>query len=167
MDESIIPGNDGSDDGGGDWTVISPTNLGSGGSDPGDGEPKRRGRKPGSRNTSQKSEVSGAVGSFDLREILVSFHAMLAIRLKRPAIEITKEQAAKIQQAIKLVEKHHRISMSQKHMDYAMALWIIAEIYGPMAVTIYLESKLPAASPEASQPDPTILPFMQPVRPGG
>lgn len=153
-DDDIVAGGIGSDDGTG-WTVIDPVAIGGGSG----GEPRRRGRP---RGTGAKgSDKAGAVGGFDLREILVSVHSMLAIRLNQPAMELTKEQAGKIQQAVKLVEKHHRIGMSQRHMDYAMAGWLIAEIYVPMAVTMYAGSKAPKPSVEPAPVDPTILPFMR------
>lgn len=149
------------------WTVVDPAALGSGDGNGGSGAgvTGRRGRKPGSRNA-PKDETATLAGSLDLTSILLSIHTFAAIRLQAPSLELTEPDAKKIQKAIRLVEKHHKVSMSQKHADYAMAAWILLEVYGPRVVSVYTDKKAERAKPAvvaaSHEQGPEVLPFLRP-----
>lgn len=148
------------------WNVIEPTSLGNGGSDSGGGGTRKRGRPAGSRNKDTEAGASVA-GTLDLTAILLSIHTFAAVRFKAPSIELTEAEAKKIQKAIRLVEKHHKVSMSQKHADYAMAAWMMLEIYGPRVVSVYADKKAGRQQAETTRVEamdnPTIMPFLRPM----
>lgn len=126
------------------FIVIDPASGGaaSGGSNNSGGSytGRRRGRKPGSRNTASKDQAN--LRGLDIAEILLSAHMMLAIALKTPQLVLEKTEAEKLEEAIQRVWRHYPMDVSQKHLDISMALFTVASIYGTRAVAIFTESRV-------------------------
>lgn len=74
---------------------------------------------------------------------------MLAAMLKVPELELDEAEAKRLEQAIKKVQRHYPLSVSQKHADLLMLGAVATQIYGTRAVAIYMTRKTPASAPQA------------------
>lgn len=149
------------------WQYVNPGDLGTGtgtaagGSDSGTGT--RRGRKPGSKNSSAAKEGAPAsLRGLDITEILLSAHSMLAIALRTPAIALEKEEAEKLQDAIKRVWKHYPLNVSQKQVDIAFAVTVCGEIYGTRIAAAMLAKSIKPEAENSPSADLTGVHFIQP-----
>jgi hypothetical protein len=87
---------------------------------------------------------------------------MLAVWTSMPELALDDAEAAQLQDAIKRVAKHNNVAMTQKQLDYAMALYAIAGIYGTRIVAIYLSRSSGPPSPATAQPQERVVPFPVP-----
>lgn len=109
---------------------------------PGDtvsGEPRRRGRKPGSRN---KAARPSKENTQDLTGLLLSIHLMGAAFLKTPELALTPDEAEQLGTAVARVNAEFGVQIMSQKMAAIVNLTIVAgTIYGPRAVTIFHEKK--------------------------
>ena len=133
-----------------------PAGSGSGSNDGGD-TPRRRGRKPGSKNASTKDTAN--LTGVDIKDILLSIHTMLAIRMSCPEMELTDDEAARMDKAVKRVMRHYPLNVSQKAVDTSMLFYVLADVYGTRAVAFYMKSKV---EKEAENPAGNVAPFRFP-----
>lgn len=91
----------------------------------------------------------------------MGIHTMLAVRMQMPEMELDEKEAARVEKAIKRVTRHHPIAMSQKHVDYGMLAWVLADVYGTRALSIYMQKSGKAKKP-ALKTDGTVTPFPSP-----
>ena len=141
------------------FIVVNPGGGSFGNDSSGDSEPrKRRGRKPGSRNTAQKDQAS--LKGLDIKDILLSIHTLLAIQTGVPEIMLEPDEAAKLDDAIKKVWRHYPVDVSQKQLDISMAIYAFASVYGTRAVSIYMRKRTEA---QEAQPQPNVMPFARPL----
>lgn len=139
---------------------------GSGGSGAGndDGQPRRRGRKPGSKNT-PKGDTASLKG-VDVADILVSIHQLLAVRFRKPILALAPEEAKQIDAAIKRVAVHYPLSVSQKSLDIGLLVYALADVYGTRAVAIMTGNDgVQGAQPAPQSGMETVLPFLRPAAP--
>jgi hypothetical protein len=154
------------------WVTIDPATAaaagsggtGGGNADAGSDQPKRRGRKPGSRNTPKEESGSGSLAGLEIKDILLSAHSMLALALKNPLLELSEDEAKKLDKAIKRVSRHYPVNVSQKHVDIGYAIYTVGAIYGTRAIAIMAQSKMSNKTPQQTPPrDPSVLPFAAPT----
>jgi hypothetical protein len=86
---------------------------------------------------------------------------MVAIAVRVPAIALEREEAEKLDGAIKRVWKHYPLNVSQKQMDIAFACTVAAEIYGTRIVAAVV-SKSAEPQPIAQAPDLSGVAFINP-----
>ena len=135
-----------SDDG---WSFVDPAAVAAAasgtGTDPGTGNRSgRRGRKPAANKaggTQDTKEKVASLRGLDLKDILISIHAMLAIGLKTPALQLDVKEADKLEDAIKRIWRHYPLAVSQKLVDIAFAVTVCGEIYGTRIATIIMEKR--------------------------
>lgn len=105
----------------------------------GDG-PKRRGRKPGSKNRSSgptQKETSG-----DLAGLLLSIHMMGAMILKTPELELTPDESEKLGAAVARVNKEFGVQIMSPKMAALVNLGIVAgTVYGPRGVVLWHKAR--------------------------
>lgn len=139
------------------FSFVDPGSLGDTGSNgTGDGgaagEPvrKRRGRKPGSRNsqTAQTISVSG------LAEIIVNTHAMLAAFTKSAELFVDMEEAQKLAEATVNVSRHYNVAVAAKTVDWVNFATVAGMIYGTRLVAINNRRKMERRNNPA-KPAPT------------
>lgn len=112
----------------------------------------RRGRKPrsdagtGARKTGTKKAVdlSGISGT------LFGIHAMLAVMVKQPALNITQQESDMLAGAIANVQRHYDMTATQKTMDFVNLATCLAIVYGPR-VAVKVGSKRKAPEPQQPQ----------------
>jgi hypothetical protein len=66
---------------------------------------------------------------------------LLALRLKQPHWELTPDEAKRVDAAIKKVQKHYPLAVSQKQLDIAMAIYVVADVYAPRVVSSIVQAK--------------------------
>ena len=149
---------------------VDPTSLTGGGVETGTGNDsgnsgtsqRRRGRPPGSRNASKTSDNPANLKGIDIADILISIHALLAIRLQAPEWELSKEEAKRLDDAVKRVQRHYPLAVTQKQLDIAMALYVVADVYGTRIVTTVVKAKTRKKKSEPENVVPFAFNFPQP-----
>lgn len=102
--------------------------------------PKRRGRKPGSKN--RASQQSTKEVSQDLSGLLLSLHLMGSVILKTPELAITKEESEQLGEAVARVNREFGVQIMSPKMAALVNLGIVAgTVYGPRVVTVIHEAK--------------------------
>lgn len=128
----------------GDGTIIvEPRDIEPGsGSDSAAGsseQPKRRGRKPGSKNSAKASalDISG------VELLLYSTHNMLAALSKTPEIALSKEESNLLATAVVDVSKHYEFmsKVSAEAIAWTNLVQVAALIYGPRIVAFRASRK--------------------------
>lgn len=105
---------------------VTGARAGSGSGD--SGEPrKRRGRKPGSTNAPKEEKSSSLI---DLTEILLNIHVTAATLLHISELELEKDEAKKLSDAIKEVTKFYPVALDPKKVAIANLLITAGGIYG-------------------------------------
>jgi hypothetical protein len=99
----------------------------------GDEQPrKRRGRKPGTRNSSTKASKQA---SADLTQLLMSTHFMLSVLCKVPELEIEEPEAKRISEAVnRLNELYGGVVIPEKAQAWLNLGIAAGTVYGPRFV---------------------------------
>jgi hypothetical protein len=122
------------------------------GTDTGDYQPRRRGRKPGSKNKPKIGEEKASSNiAENLERLLLSVHTMGSAFFSCPELELDPEEAKSLARAIREVAKHYPITLDPKRLALIELGTVCAMIYGTRAVVIYRritnESNKPHAVP--------------------
>lgn len=111
--------------------VIEPTVIAG---EPETGEPVRRGRRKGSRNSSGSKQQQKQTGQ-DLTGILLSAHFLLATIAKVPEIELEEAEARKLGDALARVNAlYDGIIFTEKQMAWIQLAMAGGAVYGPRLV---------------------------------
>lgn len=111
---------------------------GSGGGNSGSG-PKRRGRPPGSGRksaTEATAQESLHLASFDLKDILISLHAMGASFFQVAELNLSEIEAQSLADAIAKVAKYHAVNLDPCKFAYINLAMVAGSIYGSRFVEI-------------------------------
>lgn len=163
------------------FEVIDPTDI-DGGTDTGDPgyQPRRRGRKPGSKNKPRTgTEEAKSNIAENLERILLSVHTMGAAFFSSPELELEAEEAKQLARAIREVSKYYPVTLDPKRLALIELGSVCAMVYGTRGVAIYrrvtAETKKPAPvtniqdkRPVVSTPPPKASqPVNAPPKPNG
>lgn len=115
----------------------------------GDGTAKRgRGRPPGSRNNNsgKSNAASGTetkvrLDSFSIEGLLIGIHQMGAAMLKTPELEISKEEAKQLSDAVQAVAKEYNHVINPKTAAWIQLCIACGGIYGTRIVAIRMREK--------------------------
>lgn len=130
----------------------------------GSGTGRRRGRPPGSGNKTASGKT--ALDGFDIRTILISIHALLAVKVGEEwALE--DDEAKQVESAIKRVMRHQDMMVSQKQLDYAFAAYVVAMVYGTRVATTVMGKTAKKTEPEPAPVNVTPFPGNFGFPPGG
>ena len=72
---------------------------------------------------------------------MLSGHAMLAAMVKVPELAIDPAEAQSLAKAAANVARHYDLGASQKTLDWISLGTVIASIYGPRAIAMFLAEK--------------------------
>lgn len=89
--------------------------------------PKRRGRKPGSRNS---AKAAGSLDVNGVEAILFSTHQLLASLAQTPEMAIDKMEANTLAIGIANVARHYDMGATQKSLDWANLISVVGMVYG-------------------------------------
>lgn len=150
--------------------VIDPADVGggsddsSGGTGPGEPEPRRRGRKPGSRNK-PRSQKAGNLNPHGLELMLFSTHKMLASMTGAAELELDKDESAALAEAASAVARHYDFELPEKTVDWYNLMTMCGAIYGPRIVTLFQKARGKTRTPAATvaQPQATTAAPARPV----
>lgn len=142
---------------------INPGSLGDGGGNPGDGEtPRKRGRPKGWRKDGSAPTKSNPVTVDGLESILLSLHAMAALALKQPALNLDPKEAALLAKSVKAVQDQYPVTKIDAKIAVLIQLGgAIGIVYGPRVVAIRMmrmqqprvyQQQAPAAAPAVDTP---------------
>lgn len=136
-DDGIIRLGSGENGNGSPENFVDPAGSGGGGnsgSAPVGNAPKRRGRKPGTKNK-PRAEKAGKIDLGPFSGVLLGIHSMLANIAKVPELELDNEEAEKLANASQKVLRHYvDLEVSQKAADWTNLFMAIGGIYGPRIV---------------------------------
>lgn len=131
--------------------VVDPATGSTPGGDAAGSGPRRRGRRPGSRNsvTGKKSplDVNG------LETLLFSLHAMAAAYLRIPELELEKTEAERLSAAAARVLAHYPVTLAAESIDIVNLVMACGMIYGSRVMAIRVR-KSRAGAPHANAADP-------------
>lgn len=104
-------------------------------------QPRRRGRKPGSKNAS-RTQPQKEVAQ-DLTGVLLSVHFMLSKLVKIDELQLDEEEAKKLGDAVARVNKEFGVQMMSPKMAAIVNLGIVgAGVYGPRVIAITHNAKV-------------------------
>lgn len=141
--------------------TVEPTAIGAG------AEPESRARKPrsdtGTRRIGRpRRGAAEAESAQNLAGILLSLHAMGAVLLKTPELELADEEAAKLAGAIAHVnELYGGIILPEKAAAWINLVMVAGTIYGPRIIVINAKKKSGKPA-ERSEPEADVV-FMGPI----
>lgn len=115
---------------------------------------KRRGRPPGSRNTRPAAETSPDLTA-NIEALLFSVHLMGASLLSVPELELDKQEAKKLSDAIKEVSKHYNVNLDPKKVALFQLGAVATGIYGPRVIAFARRTSRRAAPVPISKPATT------------
>lgn len=111
-----------------------------------DGTPKRRGRKPGSKNRTTRNDATKTTQ--DLSRLLFSVHIGMASMLKSPVWMLTEQEATNLGEAITRVTELYDISIiPEKQLAWLNLIMVGGTIYGPRIVMTG-KKKQPQSKPQ-------------------
>jgi hypothetical protein len=87
---------------------------------------------------------------------LISVHMLLAMRLSAPEMNLSVEEAERLDKAIKRVARHYPVQVTQKQLDIGLLIYAGVEIYGTRIAAMVVNRK--AAKARGSAPD-NVAPF--------
>lgn len=90
--------------------------------------------------------------------MFVGIHALLALNLKVPELEITQEEGDQFIKASQNVMRHYSVTTTQKTLDWIALFGVGASIYGPRVVAI-MNNRSKSDAPRPAQR--TVVPFPQ------
>ena len=124
----------------------------------GRGRPRKDG-STGPTFSNVKEKISGPVSINGIEKILFSLHQIGAATLQIPELELTKDEAKKLGDAIGGVNEHFKLSLDPKTAAMIELVQIAGVIYVPRGVSLYIRKKMERqARPQPAQ---------EPVRPNG
>lgn len=111
--------------------------------------PKRRGRKPGSRNstgtgTGKKSQAALDINGVE--KVLFSMHMMLASAVKAPELAISTEEAKMLSTAVGEVSKHYNFGIDEKTQAWVNLVMVAGGIYVPRIIMMVKPKKKPQST---------------------
>jgi hypothetical protein len=116
--------------------------------------PKRRGRKPGSKNRAsiptEKPPQSNLIESFE--SLLLSVHFMASKLLDAPEWELDPPEAKALSDSLKRIAEFYPVGLSPKRIAQAELAVVVATVYGPRIVTSFKKA------PKPQQPGPRAVP---------
>ena len=125
-------------------TIINPADIaagGSGDSGTGTGTGKRRGRKPGVRN-SGSSRKEKTQTQETLESLLLSVHFMGARLLKIPELELSEDEGKKLASAVNRVAEMYDVTViPEKTLAWINLATIAGTIYGPRVIAASINKK--------------------------
>jgi hypothetical protein len=126
-------------------------------------EPEPRTRKPrndtGVKRGRPRRGAAEAESAQNLAGILLSLHAMGAVLLKTPELELTEEESAKLAGAIAHVnELYGGVVLPEKVAAWINLVMVAGTIYGPRIIVIGAKKKIHEVRETlADQPNPVIF----------
>lgn len=134
---------------------------------PSSGEPRRRGRKPGSKNRPRDGYPQEAQSNLitNLESLLLSVHFMAAKILEVEELELSEDEAKKLSDGLKKVADFYPVSISPKRLAIAELTFAAAGVYGPRIVTIYKKTKPKQQRVAPQQQSPQQQPQQPPQQP--
>lgn len=118
---SVLEPGDGTGDGGAGGSVA--------------GEPRKRGRKPGSTNRTRTKETSLSVSG--LETLLLGVHQMGAALLKTSELELDPAEAKSLAQASANVLRHYpSVQMPAQMIDWVALAMALGTVYAPRVIAI-------------------------------
>lgn len=140
-------------------TIVNPAEHTSGdGTTAGTDAPKRRGRKPGTRNKAKSAAFSVDAVS----QTLVGIHTALVAITKVPELAIDKAEADMLSSAIGNVQRHYPIKTTEKAMDWTNLFICCFGLYSVRYFAIRNRKK--ANKPQGTRANSQAKP--EPVEPG-
>lgn len=105
-------------------------------------QPRKRGRKPGSRNAPKQSQKES---SADLTAILLSIHYMGAALLKVPELALEEAEAKRLGAAVaRINELYGGMVIPEKQMAWANLVIVAGSVYGPRFIAHNINKKNPS-----------------------
>lgn len=143
------------------FEVVDPTDVGGNTNrDAAGGTGKRRGRPPGSRNSTSAKTPKNLEG---IESLLLSVHFMGATILGTPELALDPEESKKLSNAIQNVAQYYPVGLSPKMMAWINLGMVAGGIYGTRMVAIYkrmeTERMKKTKIPFNIVSDPTKTPF--------
>lgn len=118
--------------------------------------PRRRGRKPGTRNKSKTETLDlGGVSA-----TLVGIHALLAGMTATPELAIDSEEATQLAAAMDRLAKEYGVAVASRTMAWVNLMMVIGAIYGTRTFAIVNRQRSEKA--DKAKPvndDPTVVNF--------
>lgn len=137
----------------GEHIVIDPAKVGGAGSggnsDNGESRPRGRGRPRGSRNGA-KATKPAPLDLDAISGVLYNIHAMGATILSAPRLAIDEGEAKHLAGALKEVQKHYNIPMTEKAIAWTNLAGVAAMIYGPRIFAVRNDRAKERAAKKAS-----------------
>lgn len=110
--------------------------------------PKRRGRKPGSKNATTKKAAAIDLGGLD--SILFSIHLALSAITKMPELALDEAESKKLAEAASAVQAQYDVTLNPKMLAWSQLVIVAGAIYGPRAIAVSMRVKREKASKRAS-----------------
>ncbi len=157
MVDDTNAGTDGVDDGAGGnpfaagVRIVEPSDLGSSegnatGADNGSGSdagitdaPKRRGRKPGSKNAGTKAQSKADISG--LEKILFSVHLALAAATHTPELALDADEARELAKAAAEVQSHYEMVIDPKVLAWGQLIMVAGSLYTPRILAASIRIK--------------------------
>lgn len=122
--------------------VLGGASGGNSGSDSGgsaESGPKRRGRKPGTKNRAKTDTASLDVQG--ISALLFSIHLGVSAIAKAPELALDQEESDKLAKATANVARHYGIAASAKVLDWAALFATLGAVYGPRIILINMRTR--------------------------
>lgn len=128
-----------------------------------EGEPKRRGRPPGSRTRTSSGKEKIPSSLEGIEGILLSLHTMGATFAKVPELVITDEEAKKLSAAIDRVAALYDFGATEKTLAWVNLAMCVGGIYGTRLFVYSMRTK----AEEEMKKKTTVLQFERPMNNAG
>ena len=120
---------------------------------------KRRGRPPGSRNTSRNPDAisttkTNTANLAGIETVLFSLHLMAATAFKTPELALDATEAKKLADAVANVAKHYPVVLTEKQLAWTNLCIIAGGLYGTRFVALQMRLKADAQA----KPKPFLVP---------
>lgn len=147
------------------FSFTDPSSLGTSGNSgddssgaSGSNTPKRRGRKPGSRNSKGPAQTIPVEG---LAAIILQSHAMLAMITKTQEFLLDETEAKMLAQATANVSRHYDVQMAAKTVDWTNLLMVCGTVYGTRLMAVRnrknTERRANPPAPKANSVKPAVV----------
>ena len=103
--------------------------------------PRRRGRKPGSKNRASTETKAPHNLADGIEKLLLSVHAMGSVFLHCPELELDPIEAKLMASSIRDLSKHYQVTLDPKRLAMIEFSTVMASIYGLRGVAIYKRLK--------------------------
>ncbi len=142
-DENDGTGNDSGNPFASGIRTLDPTDLGPGdpdgsgasptGTDSSPDQPRKRGRKPGSKNGTKKEKIDSASVT-GIEKILFSVHLALAAATRTPELALDESEARELAKAAAEVQSHYETVIDPKILAWAQLVMVAGSIYAPRMI---------------------------------